>query len=123
VQTEQIDKALKLLFNRKIDSVETIIEVPTVFHPYNERYIDKKGFTHFFMPKERAKASIESGKRPKIYAIGNLFVFKPDNLFKTNTIQGKKSVSLIIDWETAWDVNDPFDLFVAECLLKRLKKE
>lgn len=122
VQTEQIDKALKLLIAKKVDSVETVIEVPTVFHPFNERYIDKKGFTHFLMPRERVKASIESGKRPKIYAFGNLFAFRPENLFDTNTIQGKTSLSIIIDWETAWDVNDPFDLFIAKCLIKKRKK-
>ncbi|MFQ6049523.1 MAG: acylneuraminate cytidylyltransferase family protein [Candidatus Paceibacterales bacterium] len=122
IQTDQIDRALKLLIRRKVDSVETVIEVPTVFHPYNERYIDKKGFTHFLMPKERAKHSIESGKRPKIYAFGNLFAFKPENLFKTNTVQGKSSISIIIDRETAWDVNDPFDLFIAECLMRKRKK-
>ncbi len=119
VKTEQIDKALRVLIDKGVDSVETLIEVPTIFHPYNERYIDEKGFTHFLMPKERAEHSIESGKRPKIYALGNLFAFKPENLFETNTIQGKTSLSIIIDRETAWDIDDTLDLFIAQCLLER----
>lgn len=114
IQPEQIDEALNLIQEKNVDSVETVIEAPTVFHPYNLRYIDEAGLTHFLMPEKRAEHSIESGKRPKIYARGNLFVFKPENLFETGTIQGRTSASVIIDRKSAWDVDDPLDLSFAQ---------
>jgi N-acylneuraminate cytidylyltransferase/CMP-N,N'-diacetyllegionaminic acid synthase len=122
IKTEQIDAALEMLMTNNVDSVETVIEVPTVFHPYNIRYIDEDGFTKFLFLKQRQEAKA-TGKRPKVYAIGNLFVFRPKNLFDVGTIQGQKSKSLIIDSESAVDVDTYADLRFAEFLMSKRKQD
>ncbi len=118
VQPEHIDDALKLLLeNPELDSVETIFEVPTIFHPYNERFIDEDGFTKFVMQKERAEAA-RTGKRPKIFTIGTVYIFRPETLWKYGTIQGEKSKSIIIDKKYAVDVDEPLDLVIASAMMK-----
>lgn len=121
IQAEHIDRALRLLSEKGVDSVETVTEVPAVFHPYNVRYINNEGYTQFLMPAKRAEHTIESGKRPKTYTIGNLFAFKPENLFETNTVQGKTSLPIVIDRKSAIGVKDTLDLFFAEHLFENFK--
>jgi CMP-N,N'-diacetyllegionaminic acid synthase len=115
VTAEHIDAAVTLLAETDADSVETVIEVPTVFHPYNVRVRDPDGRTRFLMPSERAAAS-EEGRRPQMYAIGNVYVFRPGNLAETGTIQGRVSRSFVVDRRAGFDVDDPFDLRIAEAL-------
>ncbi|MFQ6049519.1 MAG: phosphoadenylyl-sulfate reductase [Candidatus Paceibacterales bacterium] len=120
IRTEQIDRALKVLIEKKVDSVETVAEIPLIFHPYNVRYIDEQGYTRFLMPKERVE-SIERSERQKFYTLGNLFAFKPENLFETNTVQGRTSLPVVIDRKSALGVKDPLDLFFAEHLFENFK--
>ena len=117
VTAAHIDDTVRLLFESGVDSAETVIEVPTIFHPYNIRYIDAEGYTHFLLEKERAEAQ-KIGKRPPMYVIGTVYTFRPDNLWETGTIQGKRSKSVIIDRALAIDVDEPVDLIIAEALMK-----
>ncbi len=117
VTAAHIDDTVRLLFESGVDSAETVFEVPTIFHPYNIRYIDAEGYTHFLLEKERAEAQ-KIGKRPPMYVIGTVYTFRPDNLWETGTIQGKRSKSVIIDRALAIDVDEPVDLIIAEALMK-----
>jgi CMP-N,N'-diacetyllegionaminic acid synthase len=110
-----LDAAVGLLLESGADSVETVIEVPTVFHPYNVRVRESDGTTRFLMPVERAAAA-RDGHRPPLYAIGNVYVFRSANLEVTGTIQGRVSRSIVIDRKAGFDVDEPFDLRVAEAL-------
>lgn len=122
VTSKHIDDTVTLLFESGADSVETVFEAPTVFHPYNLRVIDEKGFTRFLMPEERAQAA-KDGKRPPVYVIGTVYTFRPDNLWKYGTIQGETSKSIIIDRASGIDVDEPLDIVIAEAILaKGLKK-
>ena len=117
VQSEHIDQTVELILKEDLDSVEAVFEVPTIFHPYNERFIDENGFTKFLMSKERAEAA-RLGKRPKIYTIGTVYTFKPDTLWKYGTIQGEKSKSIIIDKKYAVDIDEPLDVAIAEAMMR-----
>ncbi len=120
VEAADIDAAVELLLKENLDSVETVFEVATIFHPYRVRAIDEKGETGFFMPKERAEA-MKTGVWPKMYAVDAVFCFKPNNLYEYGTIQGKKSKSVIIPREKACDIDDPADIAIAEALLRKFK--
>jgi len=120
VFAEDVDKAVELLLKEDLDSVETVFEVPTIFHPYRVRHINENGFTKFFMPEERAN-SMKTGDWPKIYAVDAVFCFKPDTLYKYGTIQGEKSKSIIVPQARASDIDNPADVAVAEALLKKFK--
>lgn len=122
VLPEDIDAAVALLFTEDLDSVETVFEVPTIFHPYRERIIDADGFTHFFMPKERVEAQ-KTGKWPRIYAVDAVYCFKPETVFTHGTLQGKRSKSIIIPRERACDIDEPGNVVIAEALLRKFKAE
>ncbi len=116
VKTSHIDESIKLLLDSGADSVEGIFAVPKIFHPHNARYIDAGGFTKFLFPKEHAE--FKNGKKlPRVYAIGTVIAFRPKNLWETNTVQGAKSKALIIEPQTAIDIDEPADVVVAEAML------
>lgn len=116
IQTEQIDKAIELLIlNKEADAVTTVIETPHNFHPYNIRIINDDGSVIFFMPEEHERYPIRQTK-PKFYAFGNFYVFRYDTLVKQRSIYGKRCLPLLIDSMTAFDINYPFDLAVAETI-------
>ena len=77
----------------------------------------EKSLDYFFSTFHPQRAEMKAGQRnkPKIFSLGNLFAFKPNNLFEEpKTIQGKKSLSVIIDRASAWDIDDQFDFKVAQ---------
>lgn len=119
VTPQHIDDTVSLLFQSGADSVETVFEAPTVFHPYNLRVIDEKGFTRFLMPEERAAIAKTGSKRPPVYVIGTVYTFRPDKLWKYGTIQGGTSKSVIIDRASGIDVDEPLDLVIAEAILEK----
>lgn len=120
VMPEDVDASVELLISENLDSVETVFEVATIFHPYRVRHVDETGMTHFFMPNERLE-SIRTGKWPKIYAVDAVFSFRPETLYKFGTIQGERSKSIIIPRERACDIDEPADVAIAETLLRKFK--
>lgn len=117
VKPSHIDDSIKLLLDSDADSVEGVFAVPKIFHPHNVRYVGEDGHTKFLFPKEHAE--FKKGKKlAPIYAIGTVVTFRPKNLFETNTTQGKKSKALIIEPETAVDIDEPLDIAIAEAIMK-----
>lgn len=118
VSAAEIDRCIELLCAEHLDSVESVFEVPTHFHPFAQRVIDEAGCTHFLFEKERAESK-RTGVKPSTYAMGNVYCFRPSNLAQFGTIQGKKSKSVIIDRCDAVDIDEPFDIKIAEAVLKK----
>lgn len=117
VSPEEVDRCIELLFSEDLDSVESVFEVPTHFHPFAQRVIDKDGYTHFLFEKERSESKL-TGIKPTTYAMGNVYCFRPSNLAQFGTIQGEKSKSVVVDRKYAVDIDEPFDVSVAETVLK-----
>lgn len=117
VSPEEIDRCIELLFAEHLDSVESVFEVPTHFHPFAQRIIDREGFTHFLFEKERAESK-RTHNKPATYAMGNVYCFRPSNLERFGTIQGEKSKSVVIERRNAVDIDEPFDIEIAETILK-----
>jgi len=120
IQAQQIDKAIEILLsNKDADAVTTVIEVPHVFHPYNVREIKKDGSVVFSMSKEHDLYPTRQLK-PKFYAFGNFYVFRYNTLVKQCSLYGQRCLPMIIDPLTAFDINYPSDLTIAEAILKIL---
>jgi len=117
VSSDEIDKCIELLFAEHLDSVESVFEVPTHFHPFAQRVINESGFTHFLFEKERMESKRKKNA-PVTYAMGNVYCFRPSNLSRFGTIQGEKSKSVVIERCNAVDINEPFDIEIAEIVLK-----
>ncbi|MDP2593378.1 MAG: acylneuraminate cytidylyltransferase family protein [bacterium] len=117
VSSEEIDACVNLFFSEDLDSVESVFEVPTHFHPYAQRIINKDGYTEFLFAEEQ-KLWKKTGQKPKTYTIANVYCFKPSNLEKFGAIQGEKSKSIIVHQSQAVDIDEPFDVSVAEAIKK-----
>lgn len=120
VASGEVNRCIELLFAEHLDSVESVFEVPTHFHPFAQRIIDGKGFTHFLFEKERAESK-RTRNKPATYAMGNVYCFRPSNLERFGTVQGEKSKSVIIERRNAIDIDELFDVEIAEIVLKNQK--
>ncbi len=117
IKTSEIDVAIDLIHkNSEADSVTSVIEVPNNFHPINSRLITDSGWLQFVDPVERAKYNQRQSK-PKRYAIGNLWVFTPEVIQKKDIPIGDHCLPLVIKPMSAFDIDTPEDLEVAEALL------
>lgn len=117
IESKQIDDAIKLLLMQPdADAVTTIIEVPHNFHPYNIRIIKDDESVVFNMPEEHDLYPTRQIK-PKFYAFGNFYVFRYDTLIKQHSIYGKRCLPMQVDPVSAFDINYPFELALAETIL------
>ncbi len=122
IKTAEIDAAIELIKNRpEADSVTSVIEVPNNFHPINSRLITEDGWLQFVDPIERAKYNQRQSK-PKRYAIGNLWIFTPEVIQKKDIPIGDRCLPLVIRPMSAFDVDTPEDLEIAEALLPLINK-
>jgi len=117
VESRQIDSAVKMLISHPdADAVTSVIEIAHVFHPYNVRTIRADGSVDFFLPKEHYH-NTNRQEKPRFYAFGNLYAFRYGTLVRQKSLYGKTCLPMIIDSITAFDINDPIDLKIAEFLL------
>lgn len=117
IKTSEIDAALELIQkNPQADSVTSVQEVPNHFHPINLRLLTDEGYLQFVDPAERAKYNTRQSK-PKRYAIGNLWVFKPEVVYKKEIPIGDKCLPIVIKGLSVFDLDTPDDLEMARALL------
>lgn len=117
VRTEQISAAIDLLAaHPEADSVTSVQEVPNHFHPFNLRRIEDDGFLRFADPEKRAQYNTRQSK-PVFYAIGNLWLFRPEVIREKNIPIGDRCLPLVISGLSTFDVDGPEDLRTAEALV------
>ncbi|HKQ29797.1 MAG TPA: acylneuraminate cytidylyltransferase family protein [Burkholderiales bacterium] len=114
---DQVDAAVTLLNGRAdADAVTTVVDVDHVNHPYNVRRIDADGFVDFFMPKEHYQFLTRQSK-PTFYRFGNLYVTRYNTLMQENSLFGKRCLPLPIDLASCFDINDAYDLAIANAMV------
>lgn len=116
-QAVDIDGSIELMESTNADSVVSYVEVGGK-HPARMISIEPDGrvvpapFTHLFEGHRRQGW-------PKFYLCeGSIYLTRRDVLMEQNLIKGVDCRAWIIPAERACDIDSPFDLFVAEQLLK-----
>ena len=117
-KTKYIDEAIEKLIKSNADSVIAVCEVK--HHP----------FWLFILDGDKARPFIEEGlsitrrqELPKVYSVnGAVYVVRKDVLFKENSIIGKNTRAIVMPREESVDIDDYFDLFIAEMTIKYWKK-
>jgi CMP-N,N'-diacetyllegionaminic acid synthase len=112
-----IDEAVEKLLRTGADSVITVCKVR--HHP----------FWSFTVKGERlypfSEKGITIGRRqdlPEIYAVnGAVYAVRRDVLFEQNSVFGRDTRAILMLHEESVDIDDYFDLFVAEMMLKYWK--
>jgi CMP-N,N'-diacetyllegionaminic acid synthase len=113
-----IDEAVEKLLRTGADSVITVCKVR--HHP----------FWSFTVKGERLYPFSEKGitisrrqDLPEIYAVnGAVYAVRRDVLFEQNSVFGRDTRAILMLHEESVDIDDYFDLFVAEMMLKYWKR-
>lgn len=119
-QADDIDGSIELMERTNADSVISYVEVGGK-HPARMKFIEPDGRV---VPAPFADL-FEGHRRqgwPTFYLCeGSIYLTRRDVLMEQNVIQGADCRAWIIPEERACDIDSPFDLFVAEQLLKTRK--
>lgn len=97
------------------DSAQTVTQVPSNSHAYNQRYHDTNG-SNFLYPQER-KVSVNKQAKPAFYIHGNVRVMRVRSLLRTLSIFGGRSLPIEIPKIRAMDVDGQEDLQLAEAII------
>lgn len=112
-----IDKAVEKLLRTGADSVITVCKVK--HHPFWS-FIAKGDRLYPFLEKGIAVSRRQD--LPKIYAVnGAVYAVRRDVLFEQNSVFGRDTRAVVMPYEESVDIDDYFDLFVAEMVLKYWK--
>lgn len=115
---EYIDEAVEKLLRTGADSVVTVCEVK--HHPFWSFTAKGDNLYPF------SKKGITIGKRqdlPEIYAVnGAVYALRRDVLFEQNSLYGKDTRAVVMPYEESLDIDNYFDLFIAEMMLKYWKR-
>jgi CMP-N-acetylneuraminic acid synthetase len=116
---QQIDDTVSaLLQSPDARSSQTVVRVPHQFHAHNQRqmYDDGRDIGWVY-PEERARGYNKQTK-PAYYAYGNLITTRTHALVEDRTIYGRPSVPVEIPITTAYDLDGPSDLAMAELMIR-----
>lgn len=97
------------------DSAQTVTQVSSNSHAYNQRYHDENG-SNFLYPQER-KVCVNKQSKPVFYIHGNVRVMRVQSLLRTRSIFGTRSLPIEIPKIRAMDVDSPDDLLLAEAII------
>lgn len=118
LKSEHIKKLIDIFRRKKIyNSAQTIIKVPHQFHAYNQRYLNKNK-TGFVFEKERLKMHNKQTK-PIFFAYGNLIACKTEKFIKDKNFFVKPSFGYPLHNIYGFDVDNKFDLKIANKILDR----
>jgi len=119
---EDIDGAVELLERTGADSVISFVDAGEK-HPARMKFIDADGrvvdpaFAEAFEGQPRQQLS-------KIYLRdGSIYLTRRSVLMEENSLKGRDCRAWIMPEERACNIDTPFDLFLAACLLERERQE
>jgi CMP-N-acetylneuraminic acid synthetase len=118
--SKHIDEALEKLINSDADSIVSVVEVPHQFNPYSVMKLED-GYLKHFLPYDERK-NIRQLK-PKFYARNGaaIYAFRYECLIEKNSIYGEKILPYFMGKEESIDIDDWFDLKVAEVMISAKK--
>lgn len=115
----QVDATVRALRARPdAKSAQTVVKVPHQFHAHNQRQTSADGTDiGFVFEAERARGYNKQTK-PVFYAYGNLITTRTEVLLRERTIFARPSVPIEIPLMTAYDLDGPDDIAMAELMLR-----
>lgn len=116
--TEDIDNAIKLAKEKQADSVISVCHPD--HHPYWTKRITEEGLLTDLFKLDGAYSRRQN--LPLAYALnGAIYLVKTDILMRLKTFYTNKTYAYIMPPERSIDIDSTWDLYLAECILKRKK--
>jgi CMP-N-acetylneuraminic acid synthetase len=113
---DDIDGAIELLEQTGADSVISLVDVGER-HPARMKVVDAEGRVH----DPAFAETIECQRRqdlPRLYLReGSVYLTRRDVLMRERSIRGRDCRAWVVPRERACNIDDPFDLFLAEQML------
>lgn len=120
---EHIEQAVAALAgDATLDSATTVMRAPFHYHPYNARVRHADGTIGFMFPDEKKKCP-NSQSAPPVYFFGNLYATRRSTIEVFGNLYGERSFPVMIDPVEAFDIDDTFDMELAEWLHQRREGE
>ena len=120
-RSRHVDEAVELLLaDSQADSVVSVVEVPHLFSPYSIQHL-VDGYLVDFWQEPADFDRFTRQAHPLLYARNGAAVYatRTQVLLEKNSIFGDRCLPYLMKPEESVDIDTPFDLFVAECLLNR----
>jgi len=119
IRTDQIDAAVQaLLDNPSANSSQTVVKVPHQFHAHNQRVMSEDDRDIRFVYEKEREVGHSKQTKPVYYTYGNLIVTRTRPLLEKRTLFARPSIPVVIPLATAFDLDGPDDLPLAELMIK-----
>ena len=119
LRTEKhVDEALQALLNDDAaDAIVSVVDVPHQYLPMKIMEKDETGAIHFYAADGEKYTTRQ--KLPRLYARNGAAIYAVYlKAFKeTGSLYGKRCLPYEMKQEESVDVDTPFDLYIAECLM------
>lgn len=114
-----IDAAVDILIKTKADSVVSVIETPHQFNPVSVMRIKDGSLT----PYMQGPQILRRQDKPKVYSRNGpaVLAVRTETILKKNSLYGDHIRPLVMLPEESIDIDTPFDLKIAECILRKLQ--
>lgn len=119
IRSDQIDAAVQALLNNPgANSSQTVVKVPHQFHAHNQRAMSENGQDIRFVYEKEREVGYSKQTKPVYYTYGNLIVTRTRPLVEKKTLFARPSIPVVIPLATAYDLDGPDDIQLAEVMIK-----
>lgn len=121
--SQHIDEALKLLVeDEKADAIVSVMDMPHQYLPMKIMKMDDSGALKFY--QEDGEKYTTRQALPHLYARNGAAIYAvyTDVYRKTGSLYGTRCLPYVMEEEDSVDIDKPFDLFLADCILKSRQK-
>ena len=117
--SQHIDEALKLLTDDETaDAIVSVMDMPHQYLPMKIMKMDDSGALKFY--QEDGEKYTTRQALPHLYARNGAAIYAvyTDVYRKTGSLYGTRCLPYVMEEEDSVDIDKPFDLFLADCILK-----
>ena len=118
--SKHIDEALELMIsNEKADAVVSVVDVPHEYLPMKLMKKEEDGMLKFY--QENGEKFTTRQALPHLYARNGAAVYAvyTDVYRETGSLYGHNCLPYIMKAEDSVDIDEPFDLFIAEAIIRK----
>jgi len=116
--TNHIDEALEIFLNSDADSLVSIVDVPHNMNPYSVMRLSSDGYLSNFIEYDELNNLRQL--KPSFVARNGaaIYICKAENILKNGSLYGDKTLGYLMNRFESIDIDDEFDWYVAESILR-----